>query len=183
MLNVLAEAKNGDICQYNLVQLPFVGPALCDQRLKTMLAFFRITLWHARPYNVNLKKKTSSLPWFYSRKAANQRSGRCVFCFFCKNRWKKVQHSCWCWTQVEEKSPFAIHRSQAIPVLLWSGVWRDRQACFWLSVGRFLRPQDHLSSVICPWTTSEGFRLHNKLLQESSWCFHHYGLTLHSANC
>lgn len=98
---------------------------------------------------IKCKLNTSSLPWFYSRKAANQRSGRCVFCFFCKkkknggkrcNTAAGVVCNCVpCW----RKSPFAIRRSQAIPVLLWSGVWKDWQTCFdclWV----------HLSSVTCP---------------------------------
>lgn len=41
LLNVLAEAKNGEFCQYNLVYLEkmslLVGPTLCDQLLKRML--------------------------------------------------------------------------------------------------------------------------------------------------
>ena len=62
------------------------------------MSLFRITLWQARPLYVNEKL----LPFlgFYSRKVFNQRSGRCVFCFFSKNRWEKLQHSCWCCMQV-----------------------------------------------------------------------------------
>lgn len=52
---------------------------------------------------------------------------------------------------------------------------------FSLSVGRFLLPHVHPASNL-PVNHIKDFRLHNKLLQESSWCFRHYGLTLHSAN-
>lgn len=99
---------------------------------------------------VKCKLKTAS-PWFYQRKGVNQRSGRCVFCFFCKTWWKSYNTAacvvCSC-VPCGRKSPFAISRSQAIPVQHWSGDWRDWQtsfACLFLPGLKFACPFLYLS--------------------------------------
>lgn len=122
-----------------------------------MLSLLRITLWHARPLKCNLK--TSSFPWFYPRKVVNQRSGRCVFCFFCKNRWEKLQHGCWCCVQVctlLKKIPFCHSQVPSNPCAALVRCVKGPTDRFWLSVGRFLWPQVHLSSVTCPWNHIRG---------------------------
>lgn len=103
---------------------------------------------------------------------------------------QNLQHSCWCCIQAcvlfnePPSPPFAIHGSQAIPLLLrCSGLvceGTDRQL---LTVSCF--PPTWGPSILCNLPVNHwGLQTAQQApVCESSWCFRHYGLTLHSANC
>lgn len=132
VLNVLAEAKNRETfvstIRFRLInQPPDVGLRRCDQLLKTMLVF------PGSRYDLpDRKKKTQIKNFFPSSVLIQGRSieGQddvCSVSFFKNGRKKQKKQIT---TQMPvlysrahpiEENPVAICRSQAIPVLFWSG--------------------------------------------------------------